>query len=409
VELGCHKGDVMLKRIVWLLACLVIPILLATDNTVAQDDKLTYVLRVADVDVFEGSKVIAVQFQESFPEDKAAENEDNWRVIAIDRDGNTRSYQPVAAKVKSRLSQLVNLTMGVNLGDGGELDPKTHKIIVRYQQQNLPSVTLGPISKKKEKKTFTAAKGKKDADIYFNGSATGQRGSGPLYSIEAKAGYLHSLKGAGAIGGKASFVSDSGSKIDPDSITASATYQKIFVLRSPWGIILNSDFLGGEFDKENTTRNLTTELDATLVLPSKRFGENNFATMDFMGGFEGGHNYKHALNPKGLGNIWRPKFGVNAYFVALAPKFFNRINLSANYILRLPQTAEPFTQEVNGTKITFLTTKPRHDVGIDLGLMFAPSYGFTISYRYGSLPPDFKLVDHKVSAGFTLQLKQANK
>jgi len=44
-----------------------------------------------------------------------------------------------------------------------------------------------------------------------------------------------------------------------------------------------------------------------------------------------------------------------------------------------------------------------------LGLMFAPSYGLTFSYRYGSLPPDFKFVDHKVSADFTLQLKQANK
>ena len=300
--------------------------------------------------------------------------------------------------------------MGQGLEAGGPLDPATHKIIVRYQQQNLPTVTLGPLFKKRgAKKTFTAAKGKKDADIYFNGSATGQRGSGPLYSIEAKAGYLHSLKTYGAIGGQASFVVEEGSDIDADSITASGTYQKIFVLRSPWGIILNSDFLGGEFNREDKTRNLTTELDATLVLPSKKFGDNNFATMDFMGGFEAGHNYKHALNPNGLGNIWRPKFGVNAYFVALAPKVFNRINLSANYILRLPRTAEPFTEKINGAKITSLTKGPRHHLGVDLGLMFAPSYGLTISYRYGSLPPDFNLVDHKATIGFTVQLKQANK
>jgi hypothetical protein len=399
----------MPKKRFLLLACLIAPLLLTAQDSVAQDDKLTYVLRVADVDVDSaGSKVIAVQFQGSFPEDVAASKKEYWIVIAIGQDGKTQSYQPAHAEVKAQ-NKLVNLKMDVSLDAGGDLDPKTHKIIVRYQQANLPSVTLGPRFKKQEKKAFTAAKGKKDADIYFNGSATGQRGSGPVYSIDAKAGYLQSLKRAGAIGGRATFVSDAHSDIDPDSITATGSYQKIFVLRSPWGIILNSDFLGGEFDKENKTRNLTTELDATLVMPSARIGKNNFATMDFMGGFEGGHNYKHALNPKGLGNISRPKVGVNAYFVALAPKFFNRINLSANYLLRLPQTDEPFTEKINGVKINSLTKRPRHYLGVDLGLMFAPSYGVTISYRYGSLPPDFKLVDNKVSIGFTLQLKQANK
>jgi hypothetical protein len=406
----------MFKKSVLLLTYLIISLLLGAGTLIAQKqerskDELTYVLKTADEDKDAGLKIIAVRFQGSFPDDAAAEDENNWRVIAIDERGGVKSHTPDKATVNSRDSLLVHLRMkpDASLETGGDLDPKTHKIMVRYQQANLPSVTLGPRFKKHEKKTFTAAKGKKDADIYFNGSATGQKGSGPVYSIDAKAGYLQSLKHAGAIGGRATFVSDAHSDIDPDSITATGSYQKIFVLRSPWGIILNSDFLGGEFDKENKTRNLTTELDGTLVLPSHRFGESNFATMDFMGGFEGGHNYKHALNPKGLGNIWRPKFGVNAYFVALAPKFFNRINLSANYLLRLPQTDEPFTEKINGVKISSLTKRPRHYLGVDLGLMFAPSYGVTISYRYGSLPPDFKLVDNKVSVGFTLQLKQANK
>jgi hypothetical protein len=402
----------MLKTFLSLILCLAIPPLFGVQASIAQDDKLTYVLAVADIDVAtDGTKIIAVRFQGSFPDDEAAEDEDNWRVIALDEKGETKTYRPETALVNSRPSKLVHLKMNVSLATGGELDPKTHKIIVRYQQQNLPSVTLGPLYKKTGvHKAFTAAKGKKDADIYLNGSAAGQSGSGPVYSIEAKAGYLQSLKRAGSLGGRATFFSDAGSEIDPDSITVSGTYQKVFVLRSPMGLILNSDFLGGEFDKKGKTLNMTTELDGTLVLPSARLGEHSFATMDFMGGFEAGHNYKHELNPKGLGNLWRPKFGANAYLVLLAPpRIFNRINLSANYLVRFPQEAEPFTRRINGSNFTSLTKKPRHHLDIDLGLMFAPSYGLTISYRYGSLPPDFKFVDHKVSVGLTLQLKQANK
>jgi hypothetical protein len=403
----------MINRLLLLAVCLSISFQLGIQKANAQDDKLTYVLEIAKVelDVDPSGKTIAVRFAKSLPAGEAANLASNWRVIAIDVNGDTKSYQPQSANVVPGLSQLVLLRMQSTLEPGGELDRTTHKIIIRYQQQNLPSVTLGAVYKKKgAEKAFTAAKGKKDADIYLSGSATGQRGSGPVYSIEAQAGYLHSLRRAGSIGGKATFVSDSGSEIDPDSITLAATYQKVFVLRSPTGIILNSDFLGGEFDKKNSTRNLTTELDGTLVLPSARLGDNTFATMDFMGGFEAGHNYKHPLNPKGLGAFWRPKFGINAYLVALAPpRVFNRINLSANYLLRLPQSAEPFTEKINGSEVASFSKRPRHHFGMDLGLMLAPAYGFTISYRYGSLPPAFSLVDHKVSAGFTLQLKQANK
>jgi hypothetical protein len=398
----------MLKKISSILAVTVF-MFVVTGATMGQDD-LTFVLTRAKVNVDDASRQsIEVLFGESSPEDEAVRNKDHWRVIAIDENGDTQTYLPETVD-PDKLNKEAILHMAVSLASGGPLDPATHKIIVRYQEHNLPTVVLGSPKKKGPQKVFTAAKGKKDADIYFSGSATGQRGSGPVYSIEAKAGYLQSLREKGAIGGRFTFASDAGSDIDPDSITASGTYQKIFVFDSTKGIILNSDFLGGEFDKEGQTLNLTTELDGTLVLPSKHLGENTFATMDFMGGFEAGHNYKNPLNTQGLGNFWRPKFGVNAYLVALAPpKIFNRINLSASYIVRLPQSAEPFTQKVSGSNITSLTKKPRHHVDLDLGLMFAPSYGLTISYRYGSLPPDFKFVDHKVAIGFTLQLKQAKK
>lgn len=399
-------------RLVWLAVLL----LIAVPSAFAQDDKLTYVLTRARVNVDEAGcrgadaecRSIEVLFGESFPDEVAARNPDNWLVIAVGAVGDRKTVHPQSVEPDA-LNKLVVLRLNENLNTGGPLDRSAHRIIIVYQQQNLPTVTLGQPKKRAAQKIFTAAKGQKDADIYFRGAATGQRGSGPLYSIEAKAGYLQSLRRKGAIGGRMTFVSDEGSDIDPDSITATGSYQKVFVINSPLGIILNSDFFGGEFDKEGETRNLTTELDATLVLPSKRFGEQTFATMDFMAGFEGGHNYEHPLNPDGLGGFWRPKVGVNAYLVALQPKGFNRINLSASYLLRLPRSAEPFTEKIDGEKITSLTKRPRHYVSIDNQFMFSPALGLTLSYRYGSLPPAFNFIDHKVSAGFVIQFKQANK
>jgi hypothetical protein len=411
----------MQKHTLMALIHAVAVIWLAAAPALAQEDKLTYVLKRAEItpDVnpvnttltcggAANPNCVEVLFGKSIPEDEAAGAVGNWSVVAIDENNQTREFTPAEVGV-NRQDKLVVLKMGQSFGAGGALNPVTHRVLIRYLQHNFPSVLLGEFEKKDAKEMFTAAKGKKDADIYFSGLATGQRKSGPLYSIDAKAGYLHSLGRGGAIGGTSTFVTEEESDIDPDSITAAGTYEKIFVLSSPTGIILNSEFVGFELDKKGTTRNLTTEIDGTLVLPSARLGKSTFATVDFMAGAEAGHNYEHPLNPKGLGNFWRPKFGVNAYLLALNPRIFNRINLSANYIGRLPRSAEPFTEKINGEKMTFLTKRPRHHVGADLDLMFAPSYGVNIKYRYGSLPPAFNLVEHKVSFGFVLQLKQANR
>jgi hypothetical protein len=153
-----------------------------------------------------------------------------------------------------------------------------------------------------------------------------------------------------------------------------------------------------------------SSLNGTLVLPPARLGENTFAAIDFMAGFEGGHNYRHTLDEdNGLGNLWRWKFGANVYFVALNPPKLKRIDFSAAYKVRLLHTAEPFTETVGGEEVTTLRKKPRHYVGSNLDFMFSDALGISLKYQYGSLPPAFKLVNHSVSVGLTFKLKQANK
>lgn len=358
------------------------------------------------LDQIEQFSKIDVSFGESFPPNQVLQEPRNWlvRTIALST-GQEVELTPSAVIVDPiRQNKLVSLIMGQML------DRTKHKITVRFQQPEFPEFTIGEPQKTGAGKAFTAAKGKDDADIYFSGTAIGARNSKPLYAIDTKLGYLQSLGRRGAIGGKMTLNVAEGSDVDPDSITATASYEKFFLFGPrPTAIRFVADFLGAEFDRENKTRNLTTGAYGKLILPSKFLNEHNITTVELIGGFEAGHNYKNSLRREGIGGFWRPKFGVNAYFLSLKPWKLERITFSAEYLLRLPRSAEPFTGYVAGKKATFLTRKPRHDFGVNLDFMFSKAFGLTLQERYGSLPPTFKLVDNKVSAGLVIKLKQANK
>jgi hypothetical protein len=303
------------------------------------------------------------------------------------------------------------------------IDINKFDYLIIYAEANTPLIKLSGQKRPNVQKTFTAAKGKSDADIYFSGTAAAEKNSRPAYSIDSKFGYLHNLakleesgkyKDFGSIGATGTFVSSQNSTVDPDSITAAGTYQRAFLFGpSPTGIILTANFIGGEFAKKNKNRNLTTGADATLVLPSKRLNKSEkspaFATVDFLVGVEAGHNYKNDLKPQGIGNFWRPKLGADFYFSVLKPGIFDRITFSTQYNVRLPQSAEIFKETVQGSNKMFLTTKPRHYIASDLNFMIGPAYGISFKYRYGSLPPSFQLVNSNLSVGLILQLKQSTK
>jgi hypothetical protein len=376
-------------------------------------NKLNYVLTIArKLPPGENPEqnMIEVGFGKSFPAIAVAEKADNWLVRSLDAAGNEREYKPTSVAVfTADLTQnLVRLTMVDKLSPGGELDILTHRITIRFRQANFPDVVLGQSEKKSALSKFVAAKGKPDADIYFSGSAAGARGSKPLYSFESKLGYLWDLERLGSLGLRGTADAASQSNIDPDSITAGATYQKVFVIAPATGIILTSDFIGAEFDTSNRTRNLTSKADGTLVIPSARMGETNFVTADFLVGVEGGHNYRHKLNEEGLGNFWRWKFGATAYFTALNPPGLKRINFTTEYKVRVLQSAEPFIEKINEKDVVSFLKKPRHYVASDMDLMFSKALGITLKYRYGSLPPAFRFIDHSASIGLTFQMKQAH-
>jgi hypothetical protein len=375
---------------------------------------------------------IAIVFGEKFPADPNAPPNirtpyqptngplaaSKWIIRVIDLDTHKFVEGPKVKSVEVR-----GFSKTVTLITDSVIDTSKFNYVIIYAEANTPTITLSGQKKPDVKKTFTAAKGKSDADIYLSGTAAGERNSKPSYTIDSKFGYFHNLarlepsgryKDLGSIGATGTFVSSQNSTVDPDSITAAGTYQRAFLFGpSPTGIILTANFIGGEFAKKNKNRNLTTGADAALVLPSKRLNKSEkspaFATIDFLLGVEAGHNYRNELQPNGLGNFWRPKLGADFYFLILKPGMFDRIIFSTQYIVRLPQSAEIFKETIHGSKIMILSTRPRHYVASDLNFMFAPSYGISLKYRYGSIPPSFQLVDNNVSIGFVLQLKQTTK
>ncbi len=362
----------------------------------AQEDKLEYSLTQIDI---ESSDEIIISFgAKSAPLKESIEKEGNWLVRKIDIDGNEKDCYPSAKKVI-----LPNITGIYAQLNGCPVDTTKQKVLVRFLQANFPEIiTTQP--KKKENNFFAKSKDKDDSDFYFSGFVRATKGGKPTYTVETKVSYLQDIGEYGEIGVKGTADIAEDSNFDPDSIKLTGSYQKVVAFKKflGSGVVFNSDFFGGEFDRKNKTRNIATGLDLIWYFPSKRW-KDKFATIDFTSGIEGGHNLKHKLDTDGFGNYGRLKLGSMFYFVDLKPIFFQRVDFTAGYTARLLNKAEPFTED----GVDSLTKKTRHYGTADLDLMFSKYLGFSIKYRYGSLPPAFKFVDSSVSFGLTFKAKQA--
>lgn len=411
-------------RRIGLSTATLVSIMLGASQVLAQEkprDTATYVLTQAIRQPRDLSK-IDVAFGKSFPDctksstpggkdsSPAAENSSNW-VINIESTNRSPLPKNTITPSKAELNLVCEdklITLTLSSDDASLFDSQTNKIIITYKQGNFPDVRFNRPEEEEERrrKTYTAAKGKDDADIYLFGSATGAHKSKPIYSIDAKLAYYWDLKAAGAIGPQFTFTSDEGSDVDPDSITAKLAYENIFILGPARYLFLNIDAVGGEFDKEGDTKNFISGLRAKYVPRSVFLSENNIAAIDFSFGVEGGRNFKNAVDPDGSGGIFRLNLGAAAHFVALAPGKFKRIFINADYFVRLPQRREIFIEKIGDDDVFTLRKRARHLVAADVDLMFSDAFGITIKYQYGSMPPSFKLMDHKVSAGFTMKLRQ---
>lgn len=327
---------------------------------------------------------------------------DEWHIQAVNKQtGTVHTIRPEG--LRSTLRKHLNIVyLRVSEADRKLLDTAKHKITILLRMANFPSIALGERATSWISKTYVPSKGKEDSDIYFSGNLVAGEGSRPVYSIDTKAAYLHYVDHAGSIGVAGAVIAEQGSDIDPDSIRTTARFEKVFVFPHEVGIILQSDFIGGEIDRKAKNSNLVSGVNGKLVLPSKAFGIGNYGTIDLVVGFEGGNNYKNLIVIDGIGAFWRWLAGADAYFSANSLGGFREITFAIEWRVRLPSKAEIFAR---GDEL-HLTTKPRHRVQASIDFMFSKALGMSLKSEYGSLPPAFNFIDKKISAGFVLKLAQ---
>jgi hypothetical protein len=243
------------------------------------------------------------------------------------------------------------------------------------------------------------------------------------YSIDTSVGVLFPLDADaeadyGSLGFLGAVKTDKRKTADPDSYRVFGVYQRGLVHKAYWplqGVLFTWLIGGAEFERQAKNTNFISSplLDFPIRLRGKihtKTGPVPVLIPEI--GMEFGNNFGNAVNSGGQGLIARGVLGGNLS-VTFNPKLklFQGIHLTSNYKLRLPARAEVFTNTTTDPSgktvdVPFLSTKPRHYIKNELGFTLWDPISFTITHEYGSIPPAFRLVDHKVSIGFTLALQQ---
>jgi hypothetical protein len=255
--------------------------------------------------------------------------------------------------------------------------------------------------------------GERAAAVDVSGSIQAGVNAKPNYAWEAKVKLLKNLDEGlwGSLGFQFTGKANKERNLDPDSLKASLRYEYEVVFKPRWYLLVDSDALGYEFElktdktTEKKNKNLTSGAEATLVVPSWK----GIAPSFLLAGIEVGNNLSNFENPDGSGLIYRPLAGANITAFTKKVRPFQRIEVLAQYRVRFPRRLEAFSRVIDGTTTSVMTTKTRHYVGTDLDFILTDGFALSIKYRWGSLPPAFQFVDHQVTFGFRLKLKQVRR
>jgi hypothetical protein len=267
-------------------------------------------------------------------------------------------------------------------------------------------------------------KGTKDtSDVYINLSYSPGINGPQQYSIDTSIGLLFPLDAEakadyGSLGFLAAVKTDKRATADPDSYRLFGVYQRGLTHKAYWPVqgLLFTWLIGGvEFERQAKNTNFISSplLDFPIRLRG-RINDKKAVVPVLIPelGMEVGNNFGNAVNSSGQGAIARGVLGGNLS-LTFNPKLklFQGIHLTSSYKLRLPAKAEVFTDTTTNASgktvdVPFLSTKPRHYIKNELGFTLWDPISFTITHEYGAIPPAFRLVDHKVSVGFTLALQQ---
>ena len=305
-------------------------------------------------------------------------------------------------------------------------DPEKAHWVATFNTPTSQSVTWDPAVKKG---TFAAAKSKDDADLYLFGSFLAGAGTKPLFVIDAKANWMWT-RGSWDLGINSAISANAGaqtpvdrSRIDPDSITAAFSVQRIL----PWhargiqGFALNLQPLAGQFSRKTAASDILGAAQVKLV-PKPWFGPVRWVAVYPSVGYEGGHNlnqpttlFKQAVNLSGWNIVSRAVVGITGeyYWLSKSPTADDtyRFTIDASYQSRILFSPEPFVTVADSKGLAVNTVilgrHPRPEAEARITWNFSKLMGLQIQYKYGSLPPLFQFVDHQATVGLTFKAKRS--
>jgi hypothetical protein len=344
------------------------------------------------------------------------EDGDSWHVT---RSGRGTPYEE--AVVKATWNGVTNRVELVFTDTIAQPLDYTWKVLFTGDHWNMV-ITSQQGRSRRAPQPLGAAKGKSDADLYASGTWLAGRGSAPMYSLDVKLSRVRevgaSLWDAGALFTAAV---NSDAKLPADSTTFDLDALSVGLAARYWGLApkrLVFDLQPRyDFTKDLGVGDLVLASRATWY---RDLGEN-LVFYPFVGVEVGAPVrkpdtlYKQAVDLSGWHSSNRVMFGASSaiYIFALKPSSANPYALSLNvsYIARKPFSDEPFVspQRVDGkrTSVIELRQNLRQEVEAALSWNITTFAGIQAQYKYGSLPPVFKLADHQLSVGLTFKAKFA--
>ena len=316
---------------------------------------------------------------------------------------------------------------------GVTFEGKAAKNLLHFEVPAAPHNPSGPvdpdqIAKLSLSEELTAAKSREDANIYAAGEinrASGTDFTGsvdlkiekPLWATVGATGKQRTIRYIPFFELKASNMADG----DPDSATYGfrikvpvwryrapadvkdlATHPYPPFLRLYWDTV-------PKLEAERDFDNANFAWDNRLTFMSKTWkGKSATMYMRPFFGYELGANLKSPLTAAEHKLISRPYIGstLNLIF-AVNRSQLKELTFENSYIRRWPLRREiALDEDKDGNLIGLeIGTAPRDYVNSKFRFDVRDGFGIYIGYEYGSLPPSFKLVDHKLSIGFVFKLK----
>ncbi len=258
---------------------------------------------------------------------------------------------------------------------------------------------------------------REDSDIYIEGTIEGASGEKSAFTIDASFGKRFKFSPNNEDNTWKPFFdikASTNEDADPDSLAFGVEFQQATKIDSkPLGI---TDIFFREtpkFEADRNFRNVNLVGDFRMHFISDNLagtiGRVSYDIVPFFG-IELGKNLKSPVDEADGNGIARPLIGANLFanlytWSAGQNEYAKALTFETLYERRWPLTGEvALDDDDDGNPVGLQISRKPHDyVKSSLTFDFARNFGFKASYEYGSLPPLFKLVDHKFSLGLVFK------